>query len=119
MAKILIVDDNRELLEVVSLLLKKNGFEVETAASGMEANTILPWARPDLLLMDVWLGFDDGRNVCRDIKRTNNNIPIILISATPNLLQNFKEYNADDAIEKPFDTQDLVNKINRLLRPAL
>lgn len=117
MAKILIVDDSEPLVALLSEILVKDGFGVETATSRKELVLILLSTVPDLILLDVRLSGDDGRKICRDIKANSlyKNVPIILLSGSHELLESFSEYNADDIIEKPFDMNVILEKIRALL----
>jgi len=116
MAKILVVDDSLELLELFSTLLIAQGYEVETTSSSVNLKNILLIFLPDLILMDVMFGIEDGRELCREIKETHNiNIPIILISANVALLKDYKRCKADAVIEKPFNIKNLVEVVSRVL----
>jgi DNA-binding response OmpR family regulator len=120
MAKILIVDDSEALVTMLSQILSKEGFEVDSVFSRQELVLNLLSATPDLILMDVRLSGDDGRKICRDLKSNSSykNIPIILLSGSHELLQSFEDYNADDMIEKPFDMQAILQKISKALNKA-
>ncbi len=117
MAKILIVDDSEALVTMLSEILTKESFEVDSVFSRQELVLNLLAATPDLILMDVRLGGDDGRKICRDLKANSSykNIPIILLSGSHELLESFADYNADDMIEKPFDMQAILKKISKAL----
>lgn len=117
MSKILIVDDSQALVSMLMEVLGKEGYEVEAVFSRQELVLNLLAASPDLILLDVRLSGEDGRKICRDLKANSSfkNIPVILLSGSPELLESFAEYNADDIIEKPFDMQVLLNKINKAL----
>ena len=114
MAKILIVDDNEDLREFFSVLLKKYGYETRTAISRDEIDSHLTLFNPALILLDVMLNKEDGRDLCQEIK-TSRNIPIILLSGNPKALVNYASYKADDIIEKPFGIQEVLSKIKRLI----
>jgi DNA-binding response OmpR family regulator len=114
-AKIIIVDDYADLQDFFTSLLELNGFEVRSAGSAKELNAILNSFTPDLILLDVMLGTDSGREICKDLKEKHPEISIILISANPRLLDNYEECRADDIIEKPFTITIVLDKINKLL----
>jgi DNA-binding response OmpR family regulator len=118
MAKILIIDDNEDLREFFSILLKKNGFETRTATSRTEIDSHLTLFNPDLILLDVLLGNEDGRDLCKEIKTINKNIKIILLSGNPQVLTNYYLYKADDRIEKPFEIQEILAKIRKMIPAA-
>ncbi len=117
MAKILIVDDSEALVTMLSEILRKEGFEVDAVFSRQELIHNLLLTSPDLILLDIRLGGDDGRKICRDLKANSSykKIPIILVSGSHELLEAFADYNADDILEKPFDIQVIIEKISRIL----
>jgi DNA-binding response OmpR family regulator len=116
MAKILVVDDDRNLLYLFPLLLEREGHIVETISSKDTVNSTLSTFLPDLIILDIWLQREDGRKLCKEIKaKHSSNIPVILISASGKLLNNYKEWDADAAIEKPFDIHILNKTINEVL----
>ncbi len=120
MVKILIVDDSLDLLEALSAFLQKKGYKVKTVSTGEMIKTVLSEFEPDVLLLDVNLGGHDGRKLCKEIKeQINIKLPVILFSASPDLLRNYEECNADAVIEKPFDINTVIKKINMVLhQPA-
>jgi DNA-binding response OmpR family regulator len=72
-----------------------------------------------LVITDVWLGDDaDGREICKEIRRFNASVPIILMSGRHDVLMDPEQYGANDAIDKPFDIEPLLLKINKLLLKA-
>lgn len=116
MAKILVVDDDRNLLYLFPLLLEREGHIVETVSSKDTVNSTLSTFLPDLIILDIWLQREDGRKLCKEIKANHSsNIPVILMSASGKLLNNYKEWNADAGIEKPFDIHVLNKTINEVL----
>ena len=105
-----------ELLELFSTILKAEDYEVETTSSSVILKNVLPIFLPDLILMDVMPGIDDGRELCKEIKEIHNkNIPIILISANVDLLKGYEKCKADAVIEKPFNIKNLVEIVNKVL----
>ena len=116
MAKILIVDDDRDLLYLFPLLLEREGHIVETVSSKNKVDSILSSFLPDLIILDILLQREDGRKLCKEIKaKYSSNIPVILMSASGKLLNNYKEWKADAGIEKPFDIHVLNKTINDVL----
>lgn len=115
MQKILVIDDSKELLEMLGFVLNINGYQVQTATTRSKALTEINNFRPDVILMDVRLNYDDGRELCKEIKSLPlQSVPIIfLLSASPELLHNYEDYSADGTIEKPFDIDTISEKINR------
>ncbi|MDQ6843346.1 MAG: response regulator [Bacteroidota bacterium] len=113
MEKILVIDDDEEILEVVKLILTIEGFEVEIENRWKETFNKIQTFQPDLILLDVSLGGEDGRNISRQIKSKpfSKHIHIVLFSAKLGVHKHFSECLADDFISKPFDAQELLNKI--------
>ena len=114
MAKILIVDDSEDLLELFSIILERSGHEVQTASSRNTMNSVLSIFIPDLVILDVILGDEDGRDICRENK-VMSNTPIILTSVNSAFLKDFDEFGANDILEKPFGVNALAKKINAFL----
>jgi twitching motility two-component system response regulator PilH len=112
MVKILIIEDNKDLLDFICALLYMHQFEVSGVTTGKEFKTQLKSFLPDLVIMDVILIKEDGRDLCREFKKEHKNIPVILISANAKLLIDYKGCKADDIIEKPFNIADILKKIN-------
>lgn len=120
MNKILVVDDNDDILNVVQLILKSNGFEVNTTSNADEALSITNEFKPDLVLLDIYLGGVDGRDICKSLKSNEHtsHIPVIMFSAHGNKQDVFDRCNAQDFIGKPFEIKDLVGKIKYQLANA-
>ena len=113
MSRVLIVDDNSDILWVVETVLKRYGFEVMAIPKGED---VLPKAKlflPHLILLDVFLSGIDGIEVCNKLKENpkTKDIPVIMFSAHTNFADVQKFCKADDFIAKPFDVNELVNKI--------
>ncbi len=113
MEKILVIDDDVEILNVVKLILTRDGFEVETESSWEKTFNKIESFNPDLILLDVSLGGEDGRNISRQIKSKDSlrHIHIVLFSAKLGIHKHFSDCLADDFIAKPFNAQELLNKI--------
>ena len=113
MCKVLVVDDNPDILTVLETILTLNGFQVVALSKGGEVYDSVFLLEPKVVLMDVNLGTHDGRNICMDIKSKTETkkANVILLSANHNLKQSAFESLADDFIEKPFDINHLVNKV--------
>lgn len=114
MKKVLIVDDNNDILWVVETILKRYGFDVMTTLKGEEVLAKTKKFSPQLILLDVFLSGVDGIEVCNTLKSTKEtrDIPIIMFSAHTNFSDIKKFCQADDFVAKPFDTNDLVKRIN-------
>ena len=118
--KILIVDDEEYILELLSFNLKKAGYTTLTASSGEKALQIAPEDRPDLILLDLMLPGNDGIEVCRKLKQENTtrDIPIIMLTARgedSDVIIGL-EMGADDYITKPFSPRVIAARIRAVLR---
>lgn len=118
MKKILVVDDEYDILTVVTLILSRHNFKVEAISKWEHIPDAIKSFSPDLILLDVCLSGGDGRVICDQLKSSEEtaHIPIVLFSANYNLLESLKGCKPDAVIAKPFDSTDLVaviqNKIN-------
>jgi len=114
MAKILIVDDEQDLLYVVKILLTKEGFEVITHSTYSNVEEIVLRHSPDLILLDGVIHGGSGREICKELKK-NYPIPVVLFSAHSPISKTYKDYDADGFIQKPFDIPDFINTIKSYL----
>ncbi len=114
---ILIVDDHREIRDLVSRALTKEGFRVSTAADGRAMQKILADGHIDLILLDLMLPGEDGLSLCRTL-RAESNIPIIMLTAKGEEIDRVigLEMGADDYLAKPFGSRELVARIKAVLR---
>lgn len=112
---ILVIDDNADILDALSLLLSENGYHVITSEKGDYAENLKNHEGdlPDLIIMDVLLSGKDGRQITRILKNDDHtkHIPIILISAHPSAEKSIHECGADAFLAKPFDIEELLNMI--------
>lgn len=116
--KILVVDDDNDILEIVTLLLAERGYEVRALDHGETIFEDIQDFQPNLVLMDVMLGGMDGRAICTDLKRDplTHSLPVILISGTHDLVESIHlPGGPDDFIAKPFDLDQLYTKIDQHL----
>ncbi len=113
MKKILVVDDDVDILTMVKMMLKLNHFEVEAISRWEGINDSITNFEPDLILLDISLAGADGRDLCRKIKRANEtqHIPVILFSAYAELGNNFQDCQAQAFIAKPFEMSHLLKTI--------
>ena len=114
MYKILIIDDDIDILAVVELVLLHNHFNVHTLSKWQQIpQTIISYS-PDLILLDVSLGGADGRDICKQLKsdEQTKQIPVILFSAHYDLINNLKGSKPNAVITKPFENDNLVKTIN-------
>ncbi|MDB5279067.1 MAG: hypothetical protein JWR61_4022 [Ferruginibacter sp.] len=117
MKKILIVDDEPDLLQMVSIVLRLENFETFTAGSRDKALAILQGVIPDLIILDVNLSGCDGRDFCKELKSSTSfkHIPILLYSADSQKLADFELCNADAVIGKPFEIAQLTATVKSLV----
>ena len=116
MPKILIIDDDPDIRMLMNVLMKKQGYEVETAYDKEDALIKLQNFQPSIILLDVLLSGTDGRELCKEIKESDKlqAVPIIMISAHPGAADNISNYGADDFISKPINSETLLKKIDSL-----
>jgi len=116
--KILVVDDDPDILSVMEILLSMKGFEVEVTARGDNTFSKLESFQPNLILLDVLISGHDGRAICKEIKDEPQyaNIPVLMLSAHPGAAATISDYGADGFISKPFDVENLLKKINEQLQ---
>ncbi|QEM02998.1 response regulator [Mucilaginibacter rubeus] len=113
--RILVIDDDRDIRDIIRLILELEGFKVDVLDNGHFVDETILSFKPQLILLDVMLGDMDGRQICQNLKKQPNtqDIPIIIISAThgPKLLLE-ELCGADDYISKPFDIDNLISRVN-------
>lgn len=114
MKKVLVVDDDADILTVVSYLLKRNGFEVLTHATGLHIPQIVELFKPNLVLLDIGLPGKEGTEVCKELKLTHST-PVLFFSAHADKRSCLTECGAQGFIQKPFDIDQLVSAINQLV----
>ncbi|MFY9504906.1 MAG: response regulator [Dethiobacteria bacterium] len=116
-AKILVVDDERSIAEILKYNLEKEGFEVILAYDGEEALERLEQDKPDLILLDIMLPKKDGFAVCREI-RAQKEIPIIMLTARETEVDKVLglELGADDYVTKPFSAREVTARVKAILR---
>ncbi len=116
--KILLVDDEPDLLKIATARLKKAGYEVVTAINGKEALELIKSASPDLILLDLRLPILSGGDVCKKVKsdEATRHIPVIIITAsTDSLEEKAREFGAEDFLIKPFEAEILLAKVKRFI----
>lgn len=115
--KILIVDDDENICELLRLYLEKDGFETAVVNDGEAAVQYVTRYSPDLILLDIMLPKLDGWQVCREIRKTSS-VPIIMLTAKGETFDKILglELGADDYISKPFDTKEVIARIKAVLR---
>ncbi len=118
MSRILIIDDDEDLLAVVRSLLFKKGFEVFISSNSENLIEEVKSTRPHLIILDVFLAGADGLEVCKRLKSSpySRDIPVIIFSAYPRVGETaIYEFGASDFIAKPFEVNELVKKIHKVL----
>ncbi|CAM2986118.1 response regulator transcription factor [Hathewaya histolytica] len=119
-SKILIVDDEEHIQELIKFNLEKNGYKAFCSSNGMEAIEIAKEELPDLILLDLMLPGMDGYDVCKAIRRENtlSTVPIIMITAKSEEFDKILglELGADDYITKPFSIRELLARVKAILR---
>jgi len=117
MPKLLIVEDNTELRDLISKFLKKDGYRISTAGNGREMLSVLDKERIDLIILDVMLPGQDGLALCRNL-RASSSKPVIIISAKGDELDKVLglKMGADDYVTKPFSMAELSARIEAILR---
>ncbi|MDR0272791.1 MAG: response regulator transcription factor [Clostridiales bacterium] len=117
MIKILVVDDDKRIAELISLYLRKEGYETKEVYNGRVAVETFPAYAPFLVLLDLMLPEMDGYQVCREIRRISS-VPIIMLSAKGETFDKVLglELGADDYMVKPFEPKELVARVKAVLR---
>lgn len=115
--KILIIDDESAIADLLAYGLSKEGFYTRTAGNGMEGLELMERFRPDLLLLDWMLPDQSGLDICKKVTATHN-IPILMITAKSDITDKILglEFGADDYITKPFDLREVLARIRTILR---
>ncbi|MCL1862525.1 MAG: response regulator transcription factor [Defluviitaleaceae bacterium] len=115
--KILVVDDEKHIAELISLYLRKEGYETKEVNNGREAVDVFAQYAPHLVLLDIMLPEMDGYQVCREIRRVST-VPIIMLSAKSETFDKVLglEMGADDYIVKPFEPKELIARVKAVLR---
>ncbi len=115
--KILVVDDDSNICELLRLYLEKEGYEVTTANNGADAVKLFKEKEPDLMVLDIMLPLLDGWQVCREVRKFSEK-PIIMITAKGETFDKVLgfELGADDYIVKPFEPKEVIARVKAVLR---
>lgn len=118
-ATVLVVDDERNIVQLARLYLAREGFEVEAAYDGRQALEKVQSHHPDLIVLDVMMPEMDGFDVCRELRKSSN-VPIIMLTARTDDVDKVVglELGADDYVTKPFNPRELVARVKAVLRRA-
>jgi two-component system alkaline phosphatase synthesis response regulator PhoP len=119
-ARILLVEDEANLRRTVSDLLKSDGYTVESSGDGLEAEKVAMSQPFDLIILDVMLPSKNGFDICRNLRKSGINTPILMLTARSELTNKVQGFKAgsDDYLTKPFETPELQARVEALLRRA-
>lgn len=117
MKRILVIDDELNILELVKLYLTREGYHVETASTGGEALAVINTYKPDCIILDLMLPDMDGFEVCRQVRKTSD-VPIIMLTARKEDVDKIVglELGADDYVTKPFNPRELLARVKAIVR---
>jgi two-component system, OmpR family, response regulator VicR len=115
--KVLVVDDEKPIADILQFNLKKEGFEVYCAYDGNEAINMVEEVQPDIILLDIMLPLRDGMEVCREVRKKYE-MPIIMLTAKDSEIDKVLglELGADDYVTKPFSTREIIARVKANLR---
>ncbi len=118
MPRVLLIDDDHELLDVLSLAFEEGGYEVTTARDGRDGLAAIARGRPDAIVSDVNMPFIDGFQLCRTLRAKNDHLPLILLTSRDGEIDEALglELGADDYVAKPFRTRVLLARVAAVLR---
>ncbi|WP_312650381.1 response regulator transcription factor [Aminipila sp.] len=118
MKKILIIEDEPNIIELVGYNLKNNGYDYISAEDGLLGITLVHKQKPDLILLDLMLPGKNGHEICRELREEGNKTPIIMLTAKSDEVDKILglEFGADDYITKPFSVRELMARIKAVLR---
>ncbi|MGH7203501.1 MAG: response regulator [Candidatus Levyibacteriota bacterium] len=112
--RILVADDDPAILDAMRMILELEGYDVDTTVNG---ETIYKMEKdyPSVLLLDIWMSGQDGREICKFLKNDplTQKIPIIMVSASHDIMKSAKEAGADDFLEKPFEIEELLETVKK------
>ena len=117
--KALVIEDDKNIAELLRLYLEKDGFEVSIASDGGQGLRLAGEVEPDVILLDIMLPVMDGWQVCKEIRR-NSQVPIIMLTAKGETFDKVSglEMGADDYVTKPFEVKELIARIHAVMRRA-
>jgi CheY-like chemotaxis protein len=116
MKKILIADDDPAIVDALSMLLEDEGYAIASSSDGETINKICE-VMPDLILLDIWMSGEDGREIARHLKNQSNTkeIPIVMISASKDIDKSARDSGADDFLAKPFEIDELLTVVRKYI----
>lgn len=109
----MIADDDPGIVDAVEMLLEFEGYDVASTLDGSTTIPDMKEEQPDLLLLDIWMSGEDGRDICKKIKQDEaiKGVPVIMISASRDIRESAMEAGADDFLAKPFEMNELLKKV--------
>jgi len=110
MSRLLVIDDEESILDIIQFIFVNEGYEVKTISNPTLAFGAIENFKPDVILLDIKMPEMDGRDLCMQLK-SKYTIPVILVSANNNLEETYANYRADGFLSKPFDIDVLTNKV--------
>jgi len=115
--KVLLIDDDPGIIEVLKMYFEKEGYNVSICMQGDKAIATFNVAKPDIIILDLMLPGMDGNDICREIRKTSN-VPIIMLTARTDTLDKIVglELGADDFVPKPFEPKELLARVKAVLR---
>lgn len=116
--RVLVVDDDASIRELLSTALEDDGYEVVPATNGADALSVCERWRPDVIVLDLMMPVMDGWQFAAELRAREEDIPIVLLSAARDLRTHAKALSAAEIIEKPFDLSELLPKIARVASAA-
>ncbi len=118
--KIYVVDDDEGILDGFQVMLESEGYHVEISQNADMLVNLPKNKIPDLIILDILLSGQDGRDICTQLKNNPNmkRIPIIMVSAHPNAEKSVQNCGADEFLNKPFEIDDLLKKIKKYNKPT-
>lgn len=117
--QILVLDDSPAIVDSIEMMMEFEGLTISKFYKGSDMlNALNSEAKPDVILMDMWLSGEDGRDICRTIRADGNlrDIPVLIMSASRGLEQSALDAGANDFIAKPFDMGDMISRIRAYIK---
>ena len=117
MKKVLVIDDDPDILDAVQMTLDSGGYDSDVTTKGDETYEKIVGYKPDLIILDVLLSGNDGRRICKNLKAdtSTKRIPIIMISAHPTAKDSVKQCGADSFVAKPFSIAELLAEVKKYI----
>lgn len=115
MKKVLVIDDDPDILEAVQMVLSSGNYNSASITKGDETYDKIREYSPDLIILDVLLSGNDGRTICKTLKQDDvtKQIPIIMVSAHPSAKESIKDCGADSYVPKPFSVKVLLDEVKK------